>query len=64
MTTNYTYSDGKAGNTINFVTFEQKWLTLCTSASRSKGKHALKYNVSLVLNNYLEADIKARPNPQ
>jgi hypothetical protein len=30
MTTNCTYSDGKAGNTTSFVMFEQKWLTLCS----------------------------------
>ncbi|OJJ08479.1 hypothetical protein ASPVEDRAFT_144601 [Aspergillus versicolor CBS 583.65] len=60
MTTDYTYGDGKTGDSTNFGIFKQNWMMLRTSASQFEGLFAADVDQGAVLNKDLAADITAR----
>ncbi|KAJ5222424.1 uncharacterized protein N7469_008664 [Penicillium citrinum] len=60
MTTDYTYGDGKTGDSTNFGIFKQNWYMLRHSASEFLGKSAVQVDEGAILNTDLDKDIKAR----
>jgi hypothetical protein len=57
MQANYTYGDGKTGDSANFGIFKQNWFLLRTSCSQFQGQTLSQYNNGAMLNNNLSADI-------
>jgi hypothetical protein len=57
MQANYTYGDGKSGDSANFGIFKQNWYMLRTSCSRFSGQSASQYNNGSVLNSNLSEDV-------
>ncbi|OOQ87357.1 hypothetical protein PEBR_17147 [Penicillium brasilianum] len=64
MTTDYTYGDGKNGDSTNFGIFKQNWFMLRTSASEFKGQAEGQVSNGAILNSDLKKDIKARHDGQ
>ncbi|KAF8873872.1 hypothetical protein BD779DRAFT_1664312 [Infundibulicybe gibba] len=60
MSTDYTYGDGKSGDSANFGVFKQNWGMLRQSVSRYSGKSANDYNTGAELNSNLCLDISLR----
>ncbi|KAG6816366.1 hypothetical protein H0H87_006639 [Tephrocybe sp. NHM501043] len=60
MSTDYTYGDGKTGDSANFGVFKQNWGMLRGSTSRYSGKTAAEYNTGAELNSNLCLDISLR----
>jgi hypothetical protein len=57
MQANYTYGDGKSGDSANFGIFKQNWYMLRTSCNRFSGQSASQYNNGAVLNSNLSTDV-------
>jgi hypothetical protein len=57
MQANYTYGDGKSGDSANFGIFKQNWYMLRTSCSYFSGQTASQYNNGAVLNSSLGEDV-------
>lgn len=57
MQANYTYGDGKSGDSANFGIFKQNWYMLRTSCSYFEGQSASQYNNGSVLNYNLSEDV-------
>jgi hypothetical protein len=57
MQANYTYGDGKSGDSANFGIFKQNWYMLRTSCSYFKGQSASQYKNGAVLNSNLSEDV-------
>jgi hypothetical protein len=57
MQANYTYGDGKSGDSANFGIFKQNWYMLRTSCSYFSGQSASQYNNGSVLNSNLGEDV-------
>jgi hypothetical protein len=57
MQANYTYGDGKTGDSANFGIFKQNWYMLRTSCSDFSGQSASQYNNGAVLNSNLGEDV-------
>jgi hypothetical protein len=57
MQANYTYGDGKTGDSANFGIFKQNWYMLRISCSQFQGQSSRQYNNGAVLNSNLSADI-------
>ncbi|KAG1437704.1 hypothetical protein G6F56_012977 [Rhizopus delemar] len=64
MTTNYTYGDGKTGDSTNFGIFKQNWFMIRSSTTEFKGLGAKDVNRGVILNKKLAKDIKARQESQ
>ncbi|KAI9039719.1 glycoside hydrolase family 134 protein [Aspergillus affinis] len=60
MTTDYTYGDGKTGDSTNFGIFKQNWMMLRTSASEFTGQGVADVDNGAILNTELDKDILAR----
>lgn len=62
--TNYTYGDGKTGDSTNFGIFKQNWFMLRTSTTQFKKYPASKFKAGGILNKKLGQDIRARQQSQ
>ncbi|KAL4889997.1 hypothetical protein BDV59DRAFT_204803 [Aspergillus ambiguus] len=60
MTTDYTYGDGKTGDSTNFGIFKQNWMMLRTSASEFMGETVDQVDDGAILNTDLDKDVTAR----
>ncbi|KAJ5585289.1 uncharacterized protein N7459_005089 [Penicillium hispanicum] len=60
MTADYTYGDGKTGDSTNFGIFKQNWYMLRTSSSEFLGETVAQVADGAILNTDLGKDIKAR----
>ncbi|KAJ5568981.1 hypothetical protein N7450_011467 [Penicillium hetheringtonii] len=60
MTTDYTYGDGKTGDSTNFGIFKQNWYMLRHSASEFLGETVSQVADGAILNTDLGKDIQAR----
>ncbi|KAJ5116931.1 hypothetical protein N7456_001279 [Penicillium angulare] len=60
MTADYTYGDGKSGDSTNFGIFKQNWYMLRNSASEFLGETVDQVSNGAILNTDLGKDIKAR----
>ncbi|KGO43585.1 hypothetical protein PEX1_059110 [Penicillium expansum] len=62
MTTDYTYGDGKSGDSTNFGVFKQNWYILRNSASEFLGQTVAEVDNGAILNasSDLDKDIQAR----
>ncbi|KAL2821841.1 hypothetical protein BDW59DRAFT_164023 [Aspergillus cavernicola] len=60
MTTDYTYGDGKTGDSTNFGVFKQNWYILRNSASEFLGQTVADVDNGAILNSDLGKDIQAR----
>ncbi|CRG88505.1 hypothetical protein PISL3812_05536 [Talaromyces islandicus] len=60
MTADYTYGDGKTGDSTNFGIFKQNWYMLRTSASEFLGETVDQVDDGAILNSDLGRDVKAR----
>ncbi|KAJ5506101.1 hypothetical protein LT330_009026 [Penicillium expansum] len=62
MTTDYTYGDGKSGDSTNFGVFKQNWYILRNSASEFLGQTVAEVDNGAILNasSDLGKDIQAR----
>ncbi|KAL4784914.1 hypothetical protein BJX76DRAFT_326025 [Aspergillus varians] len=60
MTTDYTYGDGKTGDSTNFGIFKQNWMMLRTSTTQFGGLSEDDVDQGAILNSDLAADITAR----
>ncbi|CRG89091.1 hypothetical protein PISL3812_06126 [Talaromyces islandicus] len=60
MTTDYTYGDGKTGDSTNFGIFKQNWFMLRTSASEFLGESVGQVDDGAILNSDLGKDVQAR----
>lgn len=60
MTADYTYGDGKSGDSANFGIMKQNWGMLRVCANQFKGQSTSQYNNGAVLNSNLGEDITAR----
>ncbi len=58
MQANYTYGDGKIGDSANFGIFKQNWYMLRTSVPQYESYESSSYNAGAVLNNNLSWDIQ------
>ncbi len=58
MQANYTYGDGKTGNSANFGIFKQNWYMLRTSVPQYESYGSSSYNAGAVLNSNLSWDIQ------
>jgi hypothetical protein len=56
MQSNYTYGDGKTGDSANFGIFKQNWLMIRTV--QYSGKTASDYNTGAALNSSLSLDVQ------
>ncbi|KAJ5692707.1 hypothetical protein N7462_002130 [Penicillium macrosclerotiorum] len=64
MTTDYTYGDGKTGDSTNFGIFKQNWFMLRTSASEFLGETTSQVADGAILNSDLTKDVTARHDSQ
>ncbi|KAL4745493.1 hypothetical protein BDW72DRAFT_208161 [Aspergillus terricola var. indicus] len=60
MTTDYTYGDGKTGESTNFGIFKQNWYMLRHSASDFLGQTVDQVKNGAILNSDLGKDVQAR----
>ncbi|KAL4997993.1 hypothetical protein BDV10DRAFT_185610 [Aspergillus recurvatus] len=60
MTTDYTYGDGKTGDSTNFGIFKQNWYMLRHSASDFLGQTVDQVDNGAILNSDLGKDVQAR----
>jgi hypothetical protein len=58
MQTNYTYGDGKSGDSANFGIFKQNWYMLRTSVPQYESYGSGSYNAGAALNSNLSWDIQ------
>jgi hypothetical protein len=57
MQANYTYGDGKTGDSANFGIFKQNWYMLRTSCGQFEGQSSSQYNDGAALNSNLSEDV-------
>jgi hypothetical protein len=58
MQANYTYGDGKTGDSANFGIFKQNWFMIRTSVSQYSSYGPSQYNAGAALNSNLSWDIQ------
>lgn len=64
MKTDYTYGDGKTGDSTNFGVFKQNWFMIRTSCSTFSGQTASDVSNGAVLNSDLTSDVDCRQQSQ